>query len=176
MTSTRRQSLRAGGRVEEQGRRAREILYIDEQCLTRDCVSHALAAILPDLSIEPRATAQDLVSDNYLADRFALIVLHGHGGRIELGANAARIADKRISAELSTLQRIAPDTPLVLLSDVETSQNVIEAFRRRIRGYVPTTLPIEQVAEAIRFTWAGGTYVPPTILSQSVPPDPVRNR
>jgi len=161
--------------VEEHGKRAREILYVDEQCLTRDCISHTLAAFLPDLAIEARAMAQDLVSDNSVVDRFALIVLHGHGGRIESGANAARVADKRISGELSMIERIAPDTPLVLLSDVETAQNIIEAFRRHIRGYDPATLPIQQVAEAIRFTWAGGTYLPPSILPQSVQPDAVRN-
>src|SRR5262249_475505 len=125
-----------------------------------------------DLSVEPRAMAQNLESDNSLApDRFALIVLHGHGGRIDLRTHAPRIADSRIVTELSLLERIAPDVPLVLLSDVETAENIIEAFRRRIRGYVPTTLPIKQVVEAIRLAWAGGTFVPPSILLQSGPPD-----
>src|SRR5215813_14903364 len=105
-SSTRRQSSRVAGRVEEKDKRAREILYIDEQCLTRDCISRALAVHLPDLSVEPRAMAEDLVSGNSLADRFALIVLHGHGGRIALRTNAGRIADSRIVTELSLLERI----------------------------------------------------------------------
>jgi DNA-binding NarL/FixJ family response regulator len=167
------QSLRAG--IEGNGGPARQILYIDDKSLTRDCISHVLAELLPDLSIEAREKAQDLVSGDSRADGFALVVLHGHGGRIDLGTNAARIGDRRLIAELSILEEIAPDTPLVLLSDVETAQNVIEAFRRRIRGYVPTTLPIKQVAEAIRFAWAGGTFVPLSILSQCGPADPVKN-
>jgi DNA-binding NarL/FixJ family response regulator len=175
-SSTRQpQSFSGGDGVVENGRPGRQILYIDDQCVTRDCISHVLAELLPDLSIEARAKAQDLVSGNSRADGFALVVLHGHGGRIDLRTNAARIADSRIIAELSILDEIAPDTPLVLLSDVETAQNVIEAFRRRIRGYVPTTLPIKQVAEAIRFAWAGGTFVPLSILSQCGPADPVKN-
>jgi DNA-binding NarL/FixJ family response regulator len=169
------QNFSGGDGAAGNGGRARQILYIDDQCVTRDCISRVLAELLPDLSIEARAKAQDLVSGNSRADGFALVVLHGHGGRIDLSTNAARISDRRIIAELSILEEIAPDTPLVLLSDVETTQNVIEAFRRRIRGYVPTTLPIKQVAEAIRFAWAGGTFVPPSILSQCEPPDPVKN-
>jgi DNA-binding NarL/FixJ family response regulator len=42
---------------------------------------------------------------------------------------------------------------------------MLEAFYRRIRGYVPTALPIDQVTEAIRFVAAGGTFVPQSILA-----------
>jgi DNA-binding NarL/FixJ family response regulator len=159
----------------ERSARAKEILYIDDRCLTRDCISDALAKLLPDLSIESRAKAQDLLSGDFCATEFALVILHGHDGRFGIGTTAKRIGDSRIAAELSILDRIAPDTPLVLLSDVESTQNIIEAFRRRIRGYVPTTLPIEQVAEAIRFAWAGGTFVPLSIVSQWTPPDAVKS-
>ncbi|HEY4161658.1 MAG TPA: response regulator transcription factor, partial [Dongiaceae bacterium] len=70
------------------------------------------------------------------------------------------------------LEQLAPDTPRILLSDIEVPEDIIEAFRRRIRGYVPTNLPIRQVAEAIRFVLAGGTFVPPSILTMSGRPDP----
>jgi DNA-binding NarL/FixJ family response regulator len=164
-----------GGNAGEGSARAKEILYIDDQCLTRDCISDALAKLLPDLSIESRAKAQDLLSGDSRATEFALVILHGHDGRLGIGPTAKRIGDSRIAAELSILDRIAPDTPLVLLSDVESTQNIIEAFRRRIRGYVPTTLPIKQVAEAIRFAWAGGTFVPLSIVSQWAPPDAAKS-
>jgi DNA-binding NarL/FixJ family response regulator len=165
-----------GGNGGENSARAKEILYIDDQCLTRDCISDALAKLLPDLSIESRAKAQDLLPEDFRTTKFALVILHGHDGRLGIGTTAKRIGDTRIATELSILDRIAPDTPLVLLSDAESTQNIIEAFsRRRIRGYVPTTLPIKQVAEAIRFAWAGGTFVPLSIVSQWASPDAVKS-
>jgi DNA-binding NarL/FixJ family response regulator len=159
-------SLKAGAGVEATGgERSHEIVYIDQQCLTRDCIGHGLAGQLPELSVEARTTARGLAPGHFGPNGFALVVLNAHAGRIDLQSNAGRIADNMVATELSTLDQIAPETPLVLLSDVETAQNIIEAFRRRIRGYVPTTLPIHQVAEAIRFVWAGGTFIPPSVLS-----------
>lgn len=147
------------------GERSPEIVYIDEQCLTRDCIGQALAQQLPELSVEARMTAHGLAPGHFGANGFALVVLYAHAARIDPNAQSGRATDSKVASELSTLNEIAPETPLVLLSDVETAQNIIEAFRRRIRGYVPTTLPMHQVAEAVRFVWAGGTFIPPSVLS-----------
>jgi DNA-binding NarL/FixJ family response regulator len=152
---------------EVNGERSHEIVYIDEQCLTRDCISRVLGEQLPELSVETRVTARGLSPGHFGPNGFALVVLHAHAERIDLQTQAVRSGDSKIATELAILDEIAPDTPLVLLSDVETAQNIIEAFRRRIRGYVPTTLTIHQVTEAIRFVWAGGTFIPPSVLSHS---------
>jgi DNA-binding NarL/FixJ family response regulator len=139
-------------------KRSRGILYLDEQRLTRDCISQELARHFPDLSIAPRATVQDLTSENYNAEDFVLVVLHVHAGRLD---------DDSTIAELSMLDQVLPDPPLVLLSDVETADNIVAAFRRGIRGYIPTTLAIQEAIEAIRFVCVGGTFVPSSILSHA---------
>lgn len=146
--------------LEEQGssQRAREIFYIDGQRLTRECVSRELARCLPELAVEERATARDLALENFDPAGIALVAFNAHAGDV---------ADSGVAAELSILERIVPDVPLVLFSDIDAAWSVIEAFRRGLRGYVPTTLPIRQAAEAIRFVWAGGTFVPLSILSLS---------
>jgi DNA-binding NarL/FixJ family response regulator len=69
-----------------------------------------------------------------------------------------------VATDLNILEQIAPGVPRVLLSEVEVPEHILEAFHQRIRGYVPTALPISQVAEAIRFVAAGGTFVPQSIL------------
>jgi DNA-binding NarL/FixJ family response regulator len=137
---------------------SRGILYLDEQRLTRDCISRELARHFPELSIETRATAQELVSDDCSADEFALVVLHAHTGRVD---------DGNTLAELSMLDQVLPDPPLVLLSDVDSADNIVAAFRRGIRGYIPTTLALQEAVAAIRFVSVGGTFVPPSILSNS---------
>lgn len=152
------QSLQTGLEGQASSQRAREILYIDEQRLARECISRELARYLPELSVAEHATARELAAESFDPAVTALIALNAHG---------KDVADSGIAAELSILERIVPDVPLVLFSDVDAAWCIIEAFRRGIRGYVPTTLPIRQAAEAIRFVWAGGTFVPPSILSLS---------
>ena len=76
-------------------------------------------------------------------------------------------------ASCRILENVAPDVPRILMSEVEVPEEHLEAFRRRVRGYVPTTLPINQVAEAIRFVVAGGTFIPLSILSMHRRPEPI---
>ncbi len=154
--------MRDIGERHARGRTA--VLYLDEQHLTRDCVSGELSRHLPELQIDSRTSAHDLSPDD---GRFALIILHAHGALIDNQARSARTDDSRVGAELSMLEQTVPDIPLVLLSDTESTQNILGAFQHRIRGYIPTTLPIKLVAEAIRLISKGGTYIPPAILSLS---------
>jgi DNA-binding NarL/FixJ family response regulator len=149
---------------ERHARSRRAVLYLDEQHLTRDCVSRELSRHLPELQFDSRTSAQDLAPND---QAFALVILHIHGALIDNEASSSRSDDSRVGAELTKLQQAVPDAPLVLLSDTESTQNILGAFRRRIRGYIPTTLPIGLVAEAIRLISKGGTYIPPAILSLS---------
>lgn len=150
----------------------RDIFYLDAQALTRDCIARELARRLPDFNVFEHALVQDLVaSDSARIHTAAAAILYvraerpdEHGdGNLELTA---------VSSDLNLLEQIAPDLPRVLLSEVEEPEYMLEAFYRRVRGYVPTTLPIDQVAEAIRFVAAGGTFVPQSILSLHTPPSP----
>jgi len=143
------------------------ILYLDEQHLTRDCISRELERHLPELNIVGHATAQDVAADDAPDAKFLVAVLYVHADHTDACGHHKSVDDGKTSAELARLEQLAPDVPRVLLSDVEVPEDIIRAFRRRIRGYVPTTLPIRQVAEAIRFVVAGGTFVPPSILSLS---------
>ena len=154
--------MRDVGERHARGRTA--VLYCDEQHLTRDCVSRELSRHLPELQIDSRTSAHDISPDD---ERFELIILHAHGALIDNQARSGRTDDNRVRSELSMLEQAVPDTPLVLLSDTECTQNILGAFQHRIRGYIPTTLPINLVAEAIRLISKGGTYIPPAILSLS---------
>lgn len=141
------------------------ILYVDEQHFTRDCIGHELARHLPEFTIIERSTARDFTSRDSVLPKIALVILYVHADRINLHADREDLDESGIAAQLSILEDVAPDTPRVLMSEVEVLEDILEAFRRRVRGYLPTTLPIKQVAEAIRFIAVGGTFVPQSILS-----------
>ena len=144
-----------------------EILYIDEQHLTRDCISRELERHLPELKVVDRATARGIDPDDAPLTRLVVAVLYAHANRTEGRTSQDTVDDEAIADELSLLEQLAGDVPRVLLADIETPEDIVSAFQRRIRGYVPTTLPIKQVAEAIRYVIAGGIFVPSSILSLS---------
>ena len=172
----RRQSESGVERVEGLEDCGGTILYVDEQRFTRECIGRELARRLPEFTIIECASAQDLISNDLSLPTVALIILYVHADRMDLHANGDP-DPSAIGTHLATLENCARDTPRVLMSEAEMPEGILEAFRRRIRGYVPTTLPIKQVAEAIRFVAAGGTFVPESILwlrerSQSMPEEP----
>ena len=147
------------------GDRESNILLIDEQHLTRDCICSELGRRLPEFKIIACAGSSELIERAPELARLDLIILHVHPDRTNRQARNGDLAQNQIAAQLAQIEHIAPATPRILLSEVDVPEEIVEAFHCRIRGYVPTTLPIKQVAEAIRFVAAGGTFVPPCILS-----------
>src|SRR5262249_24815965 len=95
---------------------------------------------------------------NFAERKFAALVYYAH-------ASATDGAGRSNGNGLSAFDQIPNEVPRVLLADEESPEEILEAFRGHIQGYVPTTLPIAQVAEAIRLVAVGGTFVPPSILS-----------
>jgi DNA-binding NarL/FixJ family response regulator len=149
----------SSARAESASARQRHILYLDTQALTRSCIARELARRLLEFTIVEHALVQELIaSEDLNLNNVAVAILFVHRS----GSDADHDA---VSLELNALEQAAPSVPRVLLSEVEVPEDILEAFRHRVRGYVPTTLPIEQVAEIIRYVAAGGTFVPPSILS-----------
>ena len=150
----------------------RDIFYLDAQALTRDCIARELGRRLPDFNVLDHALVQDLVAfDDARFHTVAAAILYVRAEQPDEHVDGKKELTS-VSSDLNLLERIAPDVPRVLLSEVEEPESILEAFHRRVRGYVPTTLSIDQVAEAIRFVAAGGTFVPRSILSLHTLPSP----
>lgn len=54
--------------------------------------------------------------------------------------------------------------PTILVSDVEDPDQVVDAIDRGVRGYIPTSVPLEVVIEVMRLVRAGGVFVPASSL------------
>jgi len=143
------------------------VLFLDEQHLTRDCIARELALSLPELTIISRATAQDFISEDIDRGKIALIIRYVHTHSAPLQARREALDQTGISAQSSLFEDLPAETPLVLMSEVEVPETMLEAFRIGVRGYLPTTMPIDQIARAIRFVVAGGTFVPLSIISRT---------
>jgi DNA-binding NarL/FixJ family response regulator len=139
-------------------RQAQAILYIDHQSLTRECVGQQLAMLLPETVVQIIARVEDIPTEAEEACRFSIAIFNKH---------AARIGDPELAAQLPHLTNLAPNMPVVLLSDVDDADDIAKAFGLGFRGYIPINLPIKQAIGAILLVIAGGSYVPSSILGLS---------
>ncbi len=148
-----------------QARQTQAILYIDHQSLTRECVGQQLATLLPETVVVTIAGVEDIPKEAGEASRFSVAIFNKH---------AAPIGDHELADQLLHLADLAPNLPLVFLSDIDDADDILKAFGLGVRGYIPINLPIKQAVEAIRLVGAGGSYVPSSILSLSMQRSPAQ--
>lgn len=130
------------------------IMLIDDRTLTRQCLAHWLEVSDYHLRIVGLARPDQ---PEHLR----------HYGRIDLvvlSIGGALASEPRIAATLDRLQEALPEVPQIVVSDREDISAVIEAIKRGVRGYIPTSLDSHVVVEALRFVQAGGTFVPASAL------------
>src|SRR6202022_4824207 len=65
-----------------------------------------------------------------------------------------------MKSEFDRLEALVPNTPIVVLSDTATSDEIMRIIGYGARGYIPTSMPFHLAVEAVRFVEAGGTFVP----------------
>ncbi len=68
---------------------------------------------------------------------------------------------------IRTLRARAPQVPLVVVSADEDPAQVAALLALGVSGYVPKSEPPAVIVSAVRLVLAGGTYVPPRLLSSS---------
>jgi DNA-binding NarL/FixJ family response regulator len=142
----------------ERARQAPVILYVDHKNLTRECVGQQLAILLPESAVMTIARVEEMPERAREGCRFSVGIFNKH---------AAPIGDQELADQLLRLADLAPNLPIVVLSDIDDAHDIVKAFALGVRGYIPINLPIKQAVEAIRLVSAGGSYVPSSILSLS---------
>jgi DNA-binding NarL/FixJ family response regulator len=124
----------------------RNLLLIDETTLTRECLVHMLRQHAPDLAIDSAPRPADAPDE-----RPDLVLLNIH---------AARVDDAEALRQIADVRRRFSDPPVVIIAEPDDSRLAIEAIRRQLRGYLPTSLSANVLAAAVRLVLAGGTFVP----------------
>ena len=137
---------------------------MDPQRLSRECVAEQLARHLPDRLVEPVASL-DMSNGHADLKKFGVCVVNKH---------STHISDVTLVDQIAGLVAMAPDLALVLFSDQDDADEVAQAFKRGIRGYIPGSFPIQLAGEVIRLVSTGGSFIPPSILAPSTYIEPVR--
>jgi DNA-binding NarL/FixJ family response regulator len=127
---------------------------IDEKSFTRECIIRSLQALDDRLSIVSYPTSNDCLQDMKCHD---LILYNAHGAIANWDAN---------NEQLLSLKRLLNTVPVIILSDIDCPDSLVEMFESGARGFIPTTnTTLEQIIEIIALVKVGGIFVPLSSLS-----------
>jgi DNA-binding NarL/FixJ family response regulator len=127
------------------------IVLIERRSLTRQCLSRWLQDGSPELRLVSVGSPADLLdASRSLSDLHMIIFSIG----------AASVKDPDVLGRMTLLRRHMSRIPLVLLSDRDEVDEVVEAIEQGVRGYIPTSLEPSEAAAALQCVAAGGTFVP----------------
>lgn len=146
-------------RTHEEPRRSQRIAVIslgviDKNSFIRECIMRSLQAHDDRLDIVSFATCDDCLQHMRGRD---LILYHAHEATADWNVN---------NEQLLSFKKLLNIVPVVILSDIDCPDSLIEIFENGARGFVPTgNTTLEQLIEIIGFVKVGGTFVPLSSLS-----------
>ena len=97
------------------------------------------------------AAIDELIRDELLAKSVKLIMLSIVGDATKNHA---------VLEHIDYLMYSDINAPIVLLADQDDLDGIVQVIQHGVRGYILTTSDKDEVAEALRFIAAGGTFVP----------------
>jgi DNA-binding NarL/FixJ family response regulator len=131
------------------------IVLIERRPLTRQCLGRWLQDGWPDLRVVSVGNPVDLLdASRSLSDPHIIIFSIG----------SASVRDPEVLGKTTLLRRHMSRIPLVVLSDHDDVDDIVEAIEQGVRGYIPTSLEPAEAAAALQCVAAGGTYVPPSAV------------
>jgi len=126
------------------------VLIIDDHPLYRQGVAMALRSRFAGMSVEGAATA---------AEGLALLEA---GGGFDLVLIDLRLPDGSGFDALGSIAEAVPDLPKVMISGAEDAANSERARRSGASGFIPKSLPVNQMLDGIAAVLEGEEFFPPT--------------
>ena len=124
--------------------RAPTVAVIEKNALIRECMARSLAQAL-EHDVIFCSSVEDWLHDPDSSQTPLLIVCAWRGEGHH---------------DLPLLSQAARRQRTIVLSDIEDIELIRLALEQGVRGYIPASLPLDVVVEAIRLVEAGGVFVP----------------
>ena len=144
--------------VNSAGEQATTVLLVDAHVWTREAIARGLEMALQDLRVLRFANVSELPRDGP----------HIGAAVVLLNVDGIRLSDRRVSSAIAAIHSSLPGLPVVVLSEHEDTEAILEAIERGLKGYVPMSLELQVVAQVLQFVAAGGTYLPAELLLTSI--------
>jgi DNA-binding NarL/FixJ family response regulator len=134
------------------------LLVVDDHALFREGLRALLDNINPGLSITEAASVEDAV-EACKSVQFRMVLL-------DLGLTTTDGIET-----LEHFRRAVPDIPVIVLSGDQEPRHIRAAIDLGAVGFIPKSHTSELMIAALRFVLAGGIYLPPNVLGDSIHPD-----
>ena len=132
------------------------IVIVNDQVLPRSCIVNILKRELAGFEIAEMATTGDL---NTLSGRDVRLIAFNMGD--------AGIADPSVEDRLSLIEELCPKAHVALLSNRDDEATATAVMQRGVRGFLPSSIPVEVAVAGLRLVLAGGVYRPLPIVKQN---------
>ena len=135
------------------------LALIEPLTLTRTCILSILRQELASLEIVDMETTRSL--DDVSARDVRLVTL-------SIGDKP--LDDAAVEDDLVLVAECCPSASIALISNRDDEATALAAMQRGVRGFFPTSLPIEVAVAGLRLVLAGGVYRPLPIIELSKTP------
>jgi DNA-binding NarL/FixJ family response regulator len=137
------------------------LVIIEPVTLIRTCILNILRQELPGFRIVEIATTESL---GCASGRDVRLVVLNIGDK--------SIVDPSVEDDLALLADCYPNASIALVSNRDDEATAVAAMHRGVRGFFPTSIPVELAVAGLRLVLAGGVYRPLPIIGQSGVPGP----
>jgi DNA-binding NarL/FixJ family response regulator len=134
-------------------------LLVDDHALIREGLALALARVTEQVEVVEADSCERALELLAAGPDFDMVVLD------------MQLPGKSRLDAITAVRAAAPRVPLVVLSSETPGDLVQAALRAGARGYVSKSSPTEVLLSAMRLVFAGGVYVPPTVLEPTPAPE-----
>jgi DNA-binding NarL/FixJ family response regulator len=132
------------------------LVIIEHHVLARTCILSILKRELNGFEIVEMATTSGL---NSLSGRDVRLIALNIGDK--------QITDPSSEDSLALLAESCPNAYVALLSNRDDEATASAAMQRGVRGFFPTSIPVEVAIAGLRLVLAGGVYRPLPIVGQN---------
>jgi DNA-binding NarL/FixJ family response regulator len=132
------------------------LIIIEHQVLARTCIVSILKREVTGFEIVEMATTSGL---NWLSGRDVRLIALNIGDK--------EITDPSIENDLALVAAFCPNAYVALLSNRDDEATASGAMQRGVRGFFPTSIPVDVAMAGLRLVLAGGVYRPLPIIRQN---------
>lgn len=132
------------------------LVIIEQHVLARTCILNILKRELTGFEIVEMATTSGL---NWLSGRDIRLIALNIGDK--------QVTDPSIEDSLALLAKSCPRAFVALLSNRDDDATASAAMQRGVRGFFPTSIPVEVAIAGLRLVLAGGVYRPLPIVRRN---------
>jgi|GEM_PF-224241 DNA-binding NarL/FixJ family response regulator len=137
-------------------RKSPVLVIIEHHVLARTCILSILKRELIGFEIVEMATTSGL---NWLSGRDVRLIALNIGDK--------QINDPSVEDSLALLAESCPNAYVAVLSNRDDEATASAAMQRGVRGFFPTSIPVEVAVAGLRLVLAGGVYRPLPIVGQN---------